>query len=118
MADQTAECIFCRIARGEMGTEVVAESDNALAFRDIEPQAPTHVLIVPKRHLSALHEAGPNEQALLGEMLLLANEVAAREGLTDRGFRVLINDGAEACQSVHHLHLHVLGGRPLACQMG
>lgn len=118
MVSQTTDCIFCRIAQGELGTELVAESEHAVAFRDIEPQAPTHVLVVPKQHLAALHEAGESEATLLGEMLLLANEVAAKEGLTERGYRVLINDGAEACQSVHHLHLHVLGGRQLACQMG
>ena len=110
--ESTSECIFCRIASGELGVEFVAESEHAVAFRDLQPQAPTHVLVVPRRHLSALRDLDPDDAALAGELVLLAIEVARREGVLG-GYRVLTNDGAEAGQTVYHLHFHVLGGRPL-----
>ncbi|HEY8447049.1 MAG TPA: histidine triad nucleotide-binding protein [Thermomicrobiales bacterium] len=111
--DASAECVFCKIVRGELGTELVAESPNAVAFRDIQPQAPTHVLVVPRRHISSLRELGSDDDALTGELLRLAVKVAEQEGITDSGFRVLTNTGPDAGQTVHHLHFHVLGGRPL-----
>lgn len=113
MADASSNCIFCRIARGEIGTEFVAESEHAVAFRDLSPQAPTHVLVVPREHIPDLHHVSSEQQGLVGELLLLAVEVARREGLLDGGYRVLTNDGAHAGQTVPHLHFHVLGGRML-----
>lgn len=112
------ECLFCRIAGGEMGTPFVAESEYAVAFRDLQPQAPTHVLIVPRRHLSALRDAAPEDAALVADALGLAVEVARREGLLGGGYRVLTNDGPDAGQTVFHLHFHVLGGRPLRVPLG
>lgn len=112
------DCIFCRIARGDLGTEFVAESENAVAFRDLHPQAPTHVLVVPRRHLTGLRDLGPEEAALTSELLGLATEVARREGIVDGGFRVLTNDGPDAGQTVFHLHFHVLGGRRLHEPLG
>ena len=115
MPGSAGACVFCRIVRGDFGTEFVAESEQAVAFRDLHPQAPTHVLVVPRRHVSALRELTPSDAPLAAELLLLAAEVARREGLMDGGgYRVLINDGPDAGQTVFHLHLHVLGGRPLS----
>ena len=110
---QPTDCIFCRIVRGDMGTAFVAESEHAVAFRDLHPQAPTHVLVVPRRHLSALRDLAPGDAPLLADALALAVEVARRDGIMDGGYRVLTNDGPDAGQTVFHLHFHVLGGRPL-----
>lgn len=116
--DTVADCIFCRIASGALGVEFVAENERAVAFRDAQPQAPTHVLVVPRRHVPALRDLGPDDAALIADLLLLAGEVARVEGLLDGGYRVLTNDGPDAGQSVFHLHVHVLGGRPLAGALG
>ena len=120
MADEAgaADCIFCRIARGELGTEFVAESEHAVAFRDLHPQAPTHVLVVPRRHVAALRHVGPDDAAMIVDALRLAVEVAGREGVMDGGYRVLTNDGPDAGQTIFHLHFHVLGGRPLREGLG
>ena len=112
------ECIFCRIARGELGTEFVAETERAVAFRDLQPQAPTHVLVVPRRHVAGLRDLGPEDASLTGELLGLATEVARREGIMEGGYRVLTNDGPDAGQTVFHLHFHVLGGRRLHEPLG
>jgi len=111
-------CIFCRIVRGEFGTEFVAETEAAVAFRDIQPQAPTHLLVVPRRHVTALRELGPDQTALAGELLGLAAKAAREAGLHDGGYRVVINDGPDAGQTVFHLHLHVLGGKKLNEPLG
>jgi histidine triad (HIT) family protein len=109
------DCIFCKIVNGEFGTESVAESEHAVAFRDLNPQAPTHVLVVPRRHIPALRVVGPDDGALVAEALTLAVEVARREGLLEGGgFRVITNDGPDAGQTIYHLHFHVLGGQSLA----
>jgi len=110
------DTIFGRIARGEGKAEIVFEDDRALAFRDISPQAPTHLLVIPRQAISRLSEAAEDDAALLGHLLLVARKVAAQEGLTD--FRVVVNDGAGAGQTVFHLHLHVIGGRPLSWPPG
>lgn len=108
----TQECLFCRIASGEQEADVVASGDRWVAFRDINPQAPTHVLIVPREHLESLDDLGADQDGLAGALLRAASRVADREGLED-GYRVVANTGAGAGQSVFHLHLHLLGGRPL-----
>ena len=110
------ECIFCKIIRGDFGTELVAESDRAVAFNDITPVGPTHVLVVPREHIDALHAL--DDPSLGGELLALARQVALAAGLEETGFRVVTNNGAEAGQSVFHLHFHVIGGRPLATALG
>ncbi len=111
-------CVFCRIVRGDFGTQFVAQNELAVAFRDIEPKAPTHVLVVPRRHVRALQEAGESDGDMLAALLLLATEVARREGLLASGYRVVINDGPDAGQSVDHLHLHVMGGKRLNLGLG
>lgn len=113
-----SECLFCRIIEGEFGTEFVADSERAVAFRDIEPQAPTHVLVVPREHVAALRDLDADNVALMGELLLLAGRVAREEGLLDGGYRVIVNDGPDAGQTVFHLHAHVLGGKKLHEPLG
>lgn len=105
------DCLFCRIVRGEIPSDVVAEGESWLAFRDIQPQAPVHVLVIPKRHVDGVGSLGSTDAGLAGELLLAAAEVARVEGIDDSGYRVLTNVGERAGQSVFHLHVHVLGGR-------
>jgi histidine triad (HIT) family protein len=106
-------CLFCRIVAGEIPAEVVLETDRVLAFRDIGPQAPTHVLVIPKRHLESVAAAKDEDRELLGDVMLVARDVADSEGISEAGFRVVSNTGDDGGQSVPHLHLHVIGGRRL-----
>lgn len=117
MTDRS-DCIFCRIADGAFGTDFVAENEHAVAFRDIQPQTPSHVLVVPRKHITGLRELEPEDGELTVGVLQLAREVARREGLLDGGYRVTTNDGADAGQTVFHLHFHVLGGRKLTEPLG
>lgn len=109
MSDDT---IFGKIVRGEADADLVYEDDLSMAFRDLFPTAPTHILVIPKKPIPRLCDATEEDQALLGHLMLVANRVAAQEGLGDK-FRLVVNNGADAGQSVFHLHLHVIGGRPL-----
>ena len=104
-----SDCIFCRIAKGEIPSNKVYEDDEILAFKDIHPQAPVHLLIIPKKHIATLSDASAEDAPLLGRMLALAPRLAADQGATD-GFRTIINTGRVGGQEVYHLHLHVLGG--------
>lgn len=108
-----ADCIFCRIVAGEIAADVVAESDRAVAFRDVNPQAPTHVLVVPRRHIEHAGTVEPSDAADVVELLVTARRVAEQEGLSDGGYRLVFNVGEDSGNSVPHLHLHVLGGRPM-----
>jgi len=112
------DCIFCKIAAKEIPSTIVVETGTWVAFRDINPQAPVHILIIPRKHLEGLGNAMPEDRELLGELLLAVQEVARQEGLDREGYRVVINNGPFAGQSVYHLHLHVLGGRPLGWPPG
>ncbi|MDT8435211.1 MAG: histidine triad nucleotide-binding protein [Gemmatimonadota bacterium] len=109
----SADCIFCRIVGEEVPAEVVARGDTWLAFRDIQPEAPVHVLVIPRRHVESAASLGADEAGLAGELLLAAVEVARREGLAPDGYRVVTNVGRQGGQAVPHLHLHVLGGRQM-----
>ncbi len=106
-----ADCLFCRIANGEIPATLVGESDTCLAFRDIAPQAPVHVLVIPRTHYRSLNET-PNG-SVLGEMGELAKQVAREQGIAESGYRVVLNTGDNGGQTVHHIHMHVLGGRHL-----
>lgn len=108
-----SECVFCKMAEGAIQPDIVYEDEHVLAFRDINPQAPTHVLVIPRRHISTLNEINDHDAELLGRMYLAARIVAERDGVAERGYRTVINCNPEAGQSVYHLHLHVLGGRPM-----
>ena len=111
-------CIFCKMAKGEITPDIVFEDDTVLAFRDLNPQAPTHVLVIPREHLETLNDVGDAHDALLGRMFAAARRVAELDGIAERGYRTVFNCNAEAGQSVYHLHLHVLGGRPLGWPPG
>lgn len=113
-----ADTIFGKIIRREISADVVYEDDDVLAFRDVSPQAPAHVLVIPKRPLTNLLDATPDDTLLLGQLLQAAAHVARTLGLDDSGFRVVANVGPDGGQSVDHLHLHVLGGRPLTWPPG
>ena len=110
------DCLFCRIARGEIPAKIVAETPECVAFRDIDPQAPVHVLVIPREHVASLDEA--RDAALVGRLALVAADVARREGIARSGYRTVINTSADAGQSVAHLHLHLLGGRRLGWPPG
>lgn len=105
-------CLFCRIIRGDLPSKKIYEDDHTFAFEDIQPQAPTHVLIVPKKHLRGLKEALPDDAELLGHCQLVAAQIARERGIED-GYRTVLNVGPQAGQSVFHLHLHLVGGRPM-----
>lgn len=107
------DCIFCKIVAGDVKSDVVLDRGRIYAFRDVNPQAPTHFLIVPKEHLKDITELTPAHGDLLAEMILAANELAKADGISDSGYRVVFNVGPDAGQTVFHLHLHVLGGRQM-----
>ncbi len=110
------DCVFCKIVRGEIPAGIVAENDSAIAFRDLDPQAPVHVLVVPKEHVDSLTDA--YDPLILGNVMRLSAEVARLEGILEAGYRTVINTGREGGQSVDHLHVHVLGGRRMAWPPG
>lgn len=112
------QCVFCAIGNGDIPADVVAQSERWIAFRDLSPQAPTHVLVIPRDHLVSLNDLDEASQDLGGELLLAARDVAAQEGLADDGYRVVANTHERAGQSVFHLHLHVLGGREMGWPPG
>jgi Diadenosine tetraphosphate (Ap4A) hydrolase and other HIT family hydrolases len=105
----TDSCLFCRIVRKEIPATIVHEDADTLAFRDIDPKAPTHVLIVPKVHVASLNDA--TDAAMLGRVVLAAKQIAAAEGIAESGYRTVFNTGSDSGQTVHHVHLHLLGGR-------
>ncbi|MGB8649647.1 MAG: histidine triad nucleotide-binding protein [Mycobacteriales bacterium] len=111
------DCLFCKIVAGEVPATVVLETDRVLAFRDIAPQAPTHVLVIPKEHHTDIHELGESDPAYLGAVFAAAADVARQEGLTG-GHRIIANTGPDSGQTVFHLHVHVLGGRNLGLLAG
>ncbi len=111
-------CLFCRIVAGEIPTDVVYQDEDFLAFRDIEPQAPRHVIIIPKAHIASLAELTEKQQGLIGRLIILARNLAEEEGIAKRGYRLAINCGVEGGQLVPHLHLHLIGGRKLSDQLG
>lgn len=107
----TEGCLFCRIAAGEVPATVVREDDEVLAFRDIDPKAPTHVLVIPRRHIASVNELTAEDHDLVGKLFAHANAIAGEEGIAESGYRLVMNMGPDAGQSVAHIHLHVLGGR-------
>jgi histidine triad (HIT) family protein len=113
-----SDCIFCKIAMRQIPALVVKDSQDVLAFRDIQPQAPVHILIVPKKHYSSVNDFAEADKGLIGQMVLTAQEVAKQEKLADRGYRLVWNCGNDGGQSVGHVHLHLLGGRQLSWPPG
>lgn len=111
MSDQS--CLFCRIVAQEIPADLVHQDDRAIVIRDLNPQAPTHLLVIPREHIESLDDASQKDESLLGHLLRVAARVANAEGLAEGGYRTVINNGAGAGQSVFHLHVHVLGGRTM-----
>ncbi len=113
-----SDCLFCKMVSGAIKPNSVLETPKILAFRDIHPQAPTHVLVIPKRHIATINDLQPEDTELVGEMLLAAKIVAQQDGIAHTGYRTVMNCNADAGQSVFHIHLHVLGGRALSWPPG
>lgn len=113
-----SNCLFCRFVSKEIATQVVFEDESCLAFEDIHPKAPVHTLIVPKQHIESLNAADTQDENLLGHLLLIAQQIARLKGVDDSGYRAVINSGPDAGQSVFHVHVHLLGGRPLSWPPG
>ena len=107
------DCIFCKLANGEIPTEFLFESENIVAFNDASPVAPVHVLIIPKRHLESINDLKGQESGLIQEMTLAARDIAENLGIKDKGYRLVINTGVDGGQEVMHLHMHLVGGRPM-----
>ena len=113
-----SDCLFCKIVEGQIPANIVGKSNEALAFTDISPKAPVHILIIPKHHLASASDIGPEHANVLSEMFQLANEHARARGATESGFRLVVNNGSDAGQSVDHLHLHLLAGRRMTWPPG
>ncbi len=113
-----ADCLFCGIVGGEIPADVVYRDESVLAFRDIDPKAPVHLLIIPRRHIAAVTEMGEDDGATMGHAMTVARRLAQENGVSESGFRIVVNTGPDAGQSVHHIHLHLLGGRALAWPPG
>jgi histidine triad (HIT) family protein len=111
MSEQS--CLFCRIVAKEIPADLVHQDESVVVIRDLNPQAPTHLLVIPQEHIESLDDASRKDEALLGHLLRVAARVANAAGLAEGGYRTVINNGAGAGQSVFHLHVHVLGGRPM-----
>jgi histidine triad (HIT) family protein len=111
-------CLFCNIVEKKTPAEIVHENEHVVAFKDIRPVAPTHALVIPRRHIAGVHDAKPEDAALLGQLLLAARDVAEKLGLEAGGYRLVLNQGPDAGQSVFHMHCHVLGGRAMAWPPG
>ena len=112
------DCLFCKIVAGDIPAAIVHRDEHFVAFKDINPQAPLHVLIIPRRHIASLNDLGPEDDGLVGEMVRRAAAIAREHGVADRGYRTVFNCNADAGQSVFHIHLHVLGGRGLSWPPG
>jgi histidine triad (HIT) family protein len=111
-------CLFCNVLEKKVPAAIVYEDEHAVAFRDIRPVAPTHVLVIPRKHIAAVHDLTEDEATTMGRVILAAQKVAHQEGLEAGGYRLVINDGDAAGQTVHHIHVHVLGGRNLTWPPG
>lgn len=112
------DCLFCKMVSGEIKPDTVMETDDVLAFRDISPQAPTHILIIPKKHISTINDITDEDTEVMGKLFQVAKEVAAQEGLAEPGYRTVMNCNSDGGQAVYHIHLHLLGGRQLGWPPG
>lgn len=113
-----SDCLFCRLIAGEIPATIVRQNEHVVAFKDITPQAPTHVLVVPRRHIASLNDLSSDDDALVGEMVRTAASIAKENGHADRGYRTVFNCNADAGQTVFHVHLHLLGGRKMTWPPG
>ena len=115
---QEDNCLFCKIILGEISADIIYESSNVIAFRDINPQAPIHVLIVPKKHIATINDISSKDHKIIGSLYSAAREIASNEGIDDIGYRTVMNCNEAAGQTVFHIHLHLLGGRPFSWPPG
>ena len=113
-----ADCIFCKIITGEIPGEIVYQDEQATAFRDINPAAPTHILIIPQEHIASINDITPDDEGLVGHLFSVARQLAEQEGIQESGYRLIINTGPDAGQAVFHIHLHLLGGKRMRYPMG
>lgn len=113
-----AQCLFCRIAAGEIPAELIYDTPDVVAFRDISPQAPTHILIIPRRHVASVSELQDGDAEIMGKLYFAAQALAREEGIEEGGYRMVVNAGADAGQTVFHIHMHLLGGREMAWPPG
>jgi histidine triad (HIT) family protein len=111
-------CLFCKIVQGEIPAQIVADDAKILAFRDINPQAPVHILIIPKQHIATINDTDSNDEQLLGHLLLTAKKLAQKEQLSEHGYRLVFNINAQGGQDIYHIHLHLLGGRQMTWPPG
>ena len=114
----SADCLFCKIVAGDIPAEIIYETDSSIAFRDVNPKAPTHVLIIPREHIATINDLNAGNEATVGDLYMAAKSIAAEEGLADDGYRVVMNCNEAAGQTVFHIHLHLLGGRSLGWPPG
>ena len=114
----STDCLFCKIVAGDIPAEIIYESESAIAFRDINPKAPTHVLIIPRKHIATINDLDEGDEATVGYLYMAAKAIAAAEGFADDGYRVVMNCNEAAGQTVFHIHLHLLGGRSLGWPPG
>ncbi len=112
------ECIFCKIARHEISSDIIYEDEEFVAFKDINPQAPVHILIIPRKHIPTINDLSSEDVSLTGKMILLAKKLAQENGIAEKGYRLVFNCNREAGQMVFHIHLHLLGGRPMGWPPG
>ncbi len=112
------DCVFCKIVAGEIPADILHQDEKVIAFRDINPSAPIHLLIIPKKHIPSVAHLSEAEPSLIGDMVKAANQLAKREGISERGYRLVINCGKQGGQLVPHLHMHLLGGRQLSDALG
>ncbi|MBI4283218.1 MAG: histidine triad nucleotide-binding protein [Chloroflexi bacterium] len=112
------DCVFCKIVAGEMAANILYQDERVIAFPDINPVAPTHLLIIPRKHIPSLAQLSENESSLVSDMVNTANQLAKRVGIAERGYRLVVNCGKEGGQGVPHLHMHLLGGRQLSAGLG
>ncbi len=118
MANLTNSCVFCKIIAGQSQAAILYHDDQLTAFRDIHPVAPTHILVVPNKHIQSLNEVEAEDQALVGRMLLVARQLASQEKIDQTGYRIILNTGPNGGQTVFHLHLHLIGGQRVRYPMG
>ena len=111
------DCIFCKIINKEIPSSIVYEDDEILAFRDINPVAPVHILVIPKKHISSLVDLSKEDELLIGKIYTVINEITKKEGIDSKGFRVIVNCGEDGAQEVKHLHFHILGGKKLGTKI-
>ncbi len=112
------DCLFCKLIAGEIPADIVYQDDDVFAFRDIAPQAPTHILVIPKQHIETINDVDESHQAILGKMLVTTKRLAKEEGLADNGYRLVMNCNQDGGQTVYHIHLHILGGRAMTWPPG